>query len=133
MTVSDSRCDKLVSMKKGDITDGIVFHAGFPNAGEDSLASLSLDRMIIRHPASTFMWRLDADGVPELGWDGGSIVVVDRALSPRNGDLLVAVVDEDFVVRRLKGKQLVTPAGDAELSESVMIWGVITYTVQEYR
>lgn len=121
-------------MRKGDVTSGVVYHAGFPNAGEDRQGlALSLDALAIRHRVSTFLWRLPDDGVPELGWQGGSVVVVDRALSPRENDLLVALIDEDFVLRRLREKQLYRPDGERESATQASIWGVVTHVLQEYR
>lgn len=121
-------------MKKGDVSGGVVYHAGFPNAGEDRQGlALSLDALAIRHRVSTFLWCLPADGVPELGWQGGSVVVVDRALSPRQNDLLVALIEEDFVLRRFRDKQLYRPDGERETAEQASIWGVVTHVLQEYR
>lgn len=121
-------------MKKGSTEDGVVYHAGFPNAAEDQrFDALSLDQMAIRHRASTYLWRLDSDGIPELGWKAGSVVVVDRALSPRTNDLVVAVVDEDFAVRRYHADKLTRPDGSVETSDQLAIWGVITHVMMEYR
>jgi DNA polymerase V len=121
-------------MKKGTTEDGVVYHAGFPNAGEDQrFDALSLDQIAIKHRASTYLWRLDAEGVPELGWTGGSIVVVNKALSPKPNDLVVAVVDEDFAVRRFQTNRLTRLDGSAETSEQLAIWGVITHVLMEYR
>lgn len=120
-------------MKKGSIADGVLFHAGFPNAAEDqSGESMSLDALVFRHRLSTFLWRLE-DAMPELGWQAGTIIVVDRALSPRQNDLVVAVVDESFVVRKLHQGRLYDAAGGLETSEIVSVWGVITHALQEYR
>lgn len=121
-------------MRKGDVTSGVVYHAGFPNAGEDRRGlAVSLDSLAIRHRVSTYLWRLPDDGIPELGWQGNSVAVVDRALSPRENDVLVALVDEDFVVRRYRDKHLYRPDGEKETAEQVSIWGVITHVLQEYR
>lgn len=121
-------------MKKGTTEDGIVYHAGFPNAGEDQRFDvLSLDQMAIRHHASTYLWRLDAAGIAELGWKGGSVVVVDRALTPRLNDLVVAVVDTDFAVRKFHRDKLTRPDGSVEISDQLSIWGVITHVMMEYR
>ncbi len=120
-------------MKKGDVSDGLVFHAGFPNAGEDQNGRyLSLDKTVFRHRLSTFLWRLESD-IPEMKWAAGSVVVVDRALAPRQGDFVVAVVDEEFVVRRFHQKRLYDFRGEVETSELVAVWGVITHVLQEYR
>ena len=68
-------------MKKGSSADGLVFHAGFPNAGEDQAEQrLSLDAVVFRHRLSTYLWQLEED-MPELGWRAGSTVVVNRALT----------------------------------------------------
>lgn len=121
-------------MRKGDVTSGVVYHAGFPNAGEDRRGlALSLDVLAIRHRVSTYLWQLPDDGVEELGWQGGSVVVVDRSLNPRENDLLVALIDEDFVVRRFRDKLLYRPDGERETAEQVSVWGVVTHVLQEYR
>lgn len=121
-------------MKKGSIEDGLVYHAGFPNAGEDQrFDSLSLDAMVFRHRASTYLWRLDVRGIPELGWRGGTIVVTDRALGPREQDLVVAIADNDFVVRRWHNGKMLLINGHPEAAQEVSLWGVVTHTLAEYR
>lgn len=120
-------------MKKGSTEDGVVFHAGFPNAGEDqSGVGMSLDAQVFRHRLSTFLWRLE-DSMPEYGWQAGSVVVVDRALIPRQNDLVVAIIEESFVVRKLHQKRLYDATGKLDESETISIWGVITHVLQEYR
>jgi DNA polymerase V len=120
-------------MKKGSVADGLVFHAGFPNAGEDQAEQrMSLDARVFRHRLSTFLWQLD-QSIPEMGWQAGSVVVVDRALSPRQNDLVVAVSDEEFVVRKLHQTKLYDLHGQIDASETIAIWGVITHVLQEYR
>jgi len=121
-------------MKKGSVSDGLVYHAGFPNAGEDQrFDSLSLDGMVFRHRASTYLWRLDVQGIPELGWQGGTIVVTDRALQPHERDLVVAIADNEFVVRRWHNGRMVLLNGGIEDAQEVALWGVITYTLAEHR
>lgn len=123
-----------VVVKKGSIKDGLVYHAGFPNAGEDQrFDSLSLDAMVFRHRASTYLWRLDAHGVSELGWQGGVIVVTDRALQPREQDIVVAIVDNEFVVRRWHKGTMILLNGHPETAQEVSLWGVVTHTLAEYR
>ena len=120
-------------MKKGSIDDGVVFHAGFPNAGEDqAYHAMSLDALVFRHRASTFLWRLE-EAVPELGWQAGSIVVVDRALEPRQNDLVVAVVSDDFVIRKLHQRRLYSISGALDETETIAVWGVITHALLGYR
>jgi len=122
-------------MKKGSVSGGLVFHAGFPNAAEDQISGqgLSLDSLVFRHRASTYLWRLES-AVSEMGWGSGSLVVVDRALNARQGDLVVAIVDEAFVIRKLHQGKLFDLHGNLDTTEaSVEVWGVITHALQEYR
>jgi DNA polymerase V len=120
-------------MKKGNVADGLVFHAGFPNAGEDQAEQrLSLDAVVFRNRLSTYLWQLE-EAMPELGWRAGSTAVVNRALEPRQNDLVVAVVEESFVVRKLHQGRLYDAAGTLDQSESISVWGVITHVLQEYR
>lgn len=121
-------------MRKGSVENGLVYHAGFPNAGEDQrFDSLSLDAMVFRHRASTYLWRLDAQGISELGWRGETIVVTDRALQPREQDLVVAVADNEFVVRRWHNAKMTLLDGHPEIAQEVSLWGVVTHTLTEYR
>jgi DNA polymerase V len=120
-------------MKKGNVADGLVFHAGFPNAGEDQTGhGMSLDAQVFRHRLSTFLWRLEED-MPELGWQAGSVVVVDRALNARQNNLVVAIVEESFVVRKLHQNHLYDVSGKLDEAEDISVWGVVTHVLQEYR
>ena len=118
-------------MKKGTTTDGLVYHAGFPNAGEDQHGqSLSLDKLVIRHRASTYFWRLEHE-IPQLHWKADSVVVVDRAMIAQPGRLCVVVADDAFVIARMRNKQFQDLDGHP-LDESVQLWGVITHCLQGY-
>lgn len=119
-------------MAKGEKDEGVVYHAGFPNAAEDMVGgSLSLDKLIVQHPASTFYWRLGYD-VPEKGWSRGSIVVVDRALSLRSGDVAVVVTDDEFLLVVYRKSGFVALDGES-LSGQEVFWGIVTYVVQGVR
>ncbi|HET8690452.1 MAG TPA: S24 family peptidase [Candidatus Saccharimonadales bacterium] len=119
-------------MKSSDQSHGVVFHAGFPNAGEDELSSLSLDQLVFKHPASTFLWRL-SESIEDLNWPAGATVVVDRSLAPRTGDRVVAVIEEEFAVRIYRDGYLHKPGGDREGAENLSLWGVITNLLVSYR
>ena len=114
-------------MSKESVADGVVFHAGFPNAAEDEkFGSLSLDALVVQHRASTFFWRLDND-IEERGWTKGSVLVVDRALDPRAGGLVVMVVDDDFILCRYQQSGCVRFDGEPIEGQ---LWGVVTYCIQ---
>lgn len=117
-------------MKKGTVEDGLVYHAGFPNAGEDQHGqALNIDKLVVKHRASTYYWRLES-AVKELYWQAGAIVVVDRALPPRDGRLVVAIVEEKFVLCRIRRNAFYLLDGSVTPSDS-RLWGIVTYVIQE--
>lgn len=121
------------------VDDSVVYHAGFPNAAEDGVGqpkSLSLDRLVVRHPASTYFWRLQS-AVPELGIPAGSVLAVDKVLPVRHGDWVVAVVDEEFRLCKAQhvsgGFRLYTTSGTLLGQSATVLWGVVTYAINPMR
>src|ERR1700748_1472363 len=65
-------------------------HAGFPNpAAERSGTPLSLDKLLVRHPSSTYFFRVRGHGWHRYGVFDGDLAVIDRALTPRERELVV--------------------------------------------
>ena len=118
----------MIDMKKGSLDEGVVVHAGFPNAAEDGrFGSLSLDNLVVNHRASTFFWTLE-NAVDDLMWPAGSVVVVDRELDPKEGSHVVVAVDDDFLLGRFYKTGFVDLRGSKIYGS---IWGVVTYCVQK--
>ncbi len=69
----------------------VSVHAGFPNpAAERTGNPLSLDKLLIRHPNSSYMFRIRGHSWHRYGVFDGDIALIDRALTPRE--------DRDLVV-----------------------------------
>lgn len=65
-------------------------HKGFPNAAaERGRAPLSLDRLLISHPVSTYFFRVRGHSWYRLGVFDGDIAVIDRSLTPHEGSLII--------------------------------------------
>ncbi len=76
--------------------------AGFPSPADDYVEErLSIDKLIIRNPASTFFVRVDGVSMQGAGIYHGDILVVDRSLRPKHNDVIVAVLDGEYTVKRL--------------------------------
>lgn len=113
--------------------------AGFPSPADDHIEQkLDLNQFLIQHPAATFFVRVDGDSMKGAGINDRDILIVDRALSPKSGQIVVAILDGEFTVKRVKieGKQLfLTPENPRfpliEVTEDMdfQVWGVVTYTV----
>lgn len=103
---------------------GVSIHAGFPNpaAERSAAASLSLDRLLIGRPSSTFFFELSGSSWQEPGLAAGDLAVIDRALSPRPADLVIAWQDNQFILVRHR-----------RLPKDVESFGVITAIIHRYR
>jgi len=117
--------------------------AGFPSPADDYLESnIRLQDLLVEHPAATFLVRIEGDSMKGAGIHDGDIAVVDRALSPAHGKIVVAVVDGDFAVKRLiyrNGSCFLESANpafpDIEVSESSdnAVWGVVAHVIHRLK
>ena len=114
--------------------------AGFPSPAED-FADGTLDlNDLIEHPAATFIVRVSGPSMTGAGIYDGDLLVVDRSINPRSGQIVVAVCDGDMVVKRLKQHKgdwwLVPEAPDhkefrpARMPENSEIWGVVKNVIR---
>lgn len=76
--------------------------AGFPSPAMGELnGTLDLNDLCIRHPAATYFIRARGESMIGAGIGDGDILVVDRSLIARNGDIIIAAVSGEFTVKRL--------------------------------
>lgn len=114
---------------------------GFPSPAADyQTPDLSLDELVgIRPTSSVFLLRAWGDSMRELGIFDGDVLVVDKAREAQPGDVVVAVVGAEFVVKTLvrdaQGEFMLAPAnpayrpirlGDGEVLE---VWGVCSWVL----
>jgi DNA polymerase V len=121
---------------------GPTVSAGFGNFAEPfEDGSLNLHTHVIENPEASFFMRAKGDSMQGAGIFDGDLLVVDRAVKPRPGHIVVAVVNEEFFVKRLKkhGSELRLASeaegyGDIEPSEGdvVRIWGVVRAAVRQF-
>jgi DNA polymerase V len=112
-------------MTEDESQDGVSVHAGFPNPATDkSLHGLDLNKLLVRHAASTYLFRVRGNNWENAGVFDGDIAIVDRALDPRKNDV-VLWWDEtggEFAITTYS----TMPTGAA-------VWGVITSSIHEFR
>jgi len=116
--------------------------AGFPSPADDYLESpLNLHELLVRHPAATFFVRVAGESMAGAGILPGDILVVDRSAAARDGCVVVAALDGEFTVKRLRrrdGRAWLAAAHpgyppialDPE-GEGQILWGVVTGLVRE--
>ena len=77
--------------------------AGFPSPAQDYMTdSIDLNRELIRHPATTFYACASGDSMKDCGIDDGDLLVIDKALEPQDGDIVVAFIDGEFTLKTVR-------------------------------
>ena len=77
--------------------------AGFPSPAEQYLEPpLDLNELLVKRPAATYFVRVAGDSMNGAGIREGDLLVVDRSLEARDGDVVIACVDGDFTVKTLR-------------------------------
>jgi SOS regulatory protein LexA len=78
-------------------------HAGLPNPIDDGEAdALTIDDYLIEHPSQTVLVRVKGDSMIDAGILDGDLVVVEKAAAAKRGDIVIAIVDGQFTLKRLE-------------------------------
>ncbi len=122
-----------------------LVQAGFPSPADDFIEqALSLDELLIDQPAATFFVRVVGLSMINAGIVENDILVVNKSLSPRHGDIVIAIIDGDFTLKtlsidKLNQKLWLCPANPkfpkiplVENSDNY-IWGVVSAVVRKIR
>lgn len=110
--------------------------AGFPSPAQDYFdGRIDLNAHLIKDITSTYVVRVTGDSMEDAGISDGDELIVNRALEPKDGSVVVAVLDGELTVKRLRltGTGVVLQAENPRypdirvpaLSE-LTIWGVAT-------
>lgn len=76
--------------------------AGLPEAADDSEAdALTIDDYLIERPSDTVLIRVKGDSMIDAGILEGDLVVVEKRHDARKGEIVVAIVDNQFTLKRL--------------------------------
>lgn len=106
-------------------TEGVSVHTGFPNPATDtSLRTLDLNKILIAHSASTYLFRVRGNNWESAGVFDGDVAIVDRAFDPRKADVVLWWDD-------VRGEYSISQYGT--LPAGVIVWGVITSTIHQFR
>ena len=86
---------------KAQVAGSVV--AGFPSPAEQYLEPpLDLNELLVKRPAATFFVKVEGDSMINAGIHDKDLLVVDRSLTPANGDIIIASVDGEFTVKTLR-------------------------------
>ena len=117
--------------------------AGFPSPAEDIREKLDLIKLLVKHKAATFFFRVDGVSMVDCDMDEGDIIIVDRAIDPYNNCKAVCFIDGEYTVKRvemLDDKVRLMPANEQNTKyqpivvtpdNQFIIWGIVTYTIKK--
>jgi DNA polymerase V len=115
--------------------------AGFPSPATDYLETkLDLNEYLIKHPAATFIVKASGLSMIDAGILSGDLLIVDRSVTPKNDNIVIASVFGDLTVKKLRKKGpnlfLVSanneyPSIEVKEEMECFIWGVVTYVIHK--
>lgn len=116
-------------------------HAGMPHPAFDSRPdSVSIDDYLVYHPSKTTLITVKGDSMINAGIHDGDIVVVEKRATANVNDLVVAIVEGEFTLKRLgreKGRMVLIPENKAypviRPKEDLEIFGVVVGQFRRYR
>ena len=121
---------------------GVSVRAGFPSPADDYVVErLDIMQLLVKHPQATYFWRVRGDSMRDAGIEDGSIIAVDRAIKPKHGSIVVAIVDGEFTwkalhqangVFKLKAGNPTYPDIVPKDGQSLEIWGVVKSCIKRF-
>ena len=115
--------------------------AGFPSPAEEELAdTITLDEYLVSNPQATYLLKVEGDSMIEAGIHHGDLVLVQKNLSPKSGDIVVAQVDGEWTLKYFnkKGNKIHLKAANSKYplispKQELIIAGVVIANVRKYR
>ncbi|MEJ2899002.1 translesion error-prone DNA polymerase V autoproteolytic subunit [Acinetobacter sp. NS-4] len=122
--------------------------AGFPSPAQDYAEDfIDLNRYLVHNPSSTFVLRVNSLSMKNAGIDIDDQILIDRSLKAEHGDIVLALINNDFTVKRLmiekqkngqlniwlKAENPEYPDIYLHSEEQLIIWGVVTCILKKLR
>lgn len=118
--------------------------AGFPSPAQDYAAhgNFDLNRFLVSNVETTFLVRVASSSMRDAGIDVDDTLLVDRGLQARNNDIVIAMIDNEFTLKRLiiDTQQVWLKAENVEYQDihfadlqELVIWGVVTFVIKKVR
>ena len=116
--------------------------AGFPSPADDyTEENIDLNEHLISNPFSTFFLRVKGESMLNAGIKDKDLIIVDKSLRAKPGDIVIAMIDGEFTIKRLsiKNNELYLKAENHNYPDfnfknniDVQIWGVVIYSIHSY-
>jgi hypothetical protein len=105
---------------------GVSIHTGFPNPALDHKGStarlgLDLNQLLIKHPSSTYLFKIAGHHWADHGIFDGDIAIIDRSRASKPQALVIAWQAAGFQICRRN-----------QLASDEAVWGTITAVIHQY-
>lgn len=143
------KSNRILSTKKKEKSEmpfySVRIPAGFPTpaSGTDfDPDKIDLNRYLVKHPAATFFVRVKGHSMEGCGISDGDLLIVDRAIKPYDSAIVVALLDAEFTVKRIrltKGQLYLTPENSnykpirVTKEMNFEVWGVVSHVIKEFK
>jgi repressor LexA len=114
--------------------------AGMPAAAAEGIQdSVSIDQTLVRRPSQTVLVTVKGDSMIDAGLLPGDTVIVERRHAANEGDIVVAIVDDEYTIKRLgrdRGRFILKPENKAYpvlRPKELAIFGIVVGSYRKYR
>ena len=115
--------------------------AGFPSPAEEELAdAISLDEYLITDKQSTFLLKVSGRSMTGAGINPGDLVLVERGREPRQNDIVVACVDNEWTIKRYikRGRKIILKPENPRFRpifprQDLTFGGVVIGVIRKYK
>ena len=117
--------------------------AGFPSPAQDYIdKTLDMNEHLVKNEAATFVVKVASLSMRDAGIEIDDELLVDRSLEAKHEDIVVALIDNEFTVKRLmvEGDKCWLKAENPDYDDihlkdcqELLIWGVVTFVIKPFR
>ncbi len=115
--------------------------AGYPShPAEQAKELVDINSHLIRNEIATYIFRVQGDAMIDAGIFDGDVLVVDRSIEPKHNEIVLATLNNEFIVKRLyKRAGLIKLISENPIYPPLVIkekdyfavWGVVTNSVHK--
>lgn len=98
--LAKDKTGRLIPKNLGEVRVLGVVEAGFPTSAEEEMVdTMSLDEWLINKKEATYLLKVKGESMLGAGILPGDLVLVERGVEPREGDIVIAEVDGDYTMK----------------------------------
>ena len=115
--------------------------AGFPSpAADHTQERVDLNNELIRNKDATYLFRVKGDSMTGAGIYEGDTLVVDRSVTPKHNHIVLALLNNEFTVKRLYrrggvvklvAENNIYPVRLNKEEDDFVVWGVVTFNLHK--